>query len=77
MKNQRLLGKWNDGWRGGPRLSQNEFRQWREKQKDILKERDEEAQQKKQDTIQKAHEDIDKFYEDYNEKKQKAIEEHR
>lgn len=53
------------------------FRQWREKQKEILAERDEEAEKKKQETIKKAHEDIDKFYEDYNEKKQKAIEENR
>ncbi|CAO3593325.1 unnamed protein product [Absidia cylindrospora] len=52
-------------------------RQWREKQKEILAERDEEAEKKKQETIKKAHEDIDKFYEDYNEKKQKAIEENR
>ncbi|KAI8342615.1 clathrin light chain [Chlamydoabsidia padenii] len=52
-------------------------KQWRENQNEILAERDEEAAKKKQDTIKKAHEDIDKFYEDYNEKKQKAIEEHR
>jgi vacuolar-type H+-ATPase subunit H len=65
------------GGEARPRHSPSEFRQWREKQQGILAERDEEAEQKKQETIKKAHEDIDKFYEDYNEKKQKAIEEHR
>ncbi|KAI9493156.1 clathrin light chain [Zychaea mexicana] len=52
-------------------------RQWREKQKELIAQRDEEAENKKQETIQRAREEIDKFYEDYNEKKQRTIEENR
>ncbi|KAI8336506.1 clathrin light chain [Chlamydoabsidia padenii] len=52
-------------------------RQWREKQQEMIAQRDEEAENKKQETIQKAREDIDRFYEEYNEKKQKSIEENR
>ncbi|KAI9339730.1 clathrin light chain [Pilaira anomala] len=52
-------------------------RQWREKQKEIIAERDAISEQKKQETINRAREEIDKFYEEYNDKKQKAIEENR
>ncbi|KAI9486633.1 MAG: clathrin light chain [Benjaminiella poitrasii] len=52
-------------------------RQWREKQKEIIVERDAESQKKKDETIKQAREDIDKFYEEYNDKKQKSIEENR
>ncbi|KAI7874794.1 clathrin light chain [Mucor mucedo] len=52
-------------------------RQWREKQKEVIAERDAISEQKKQETINRAREDIDKFYEEYNDKKQKAIEENR
>ncbi|KAI8089511.1 clathrin light chain [Halteromyces radiatus] len=52
-------------------------RQWREKQQELIAQRDQEAENKKQETIQKAREDIDRFYEEYNEKKQKSIEENR
>ncbi|KAI7869946.1 clathrin light chain [Spinellus fusiger] len=52
-------------------------RQWKEKQKEVIAARDEEAEKIKQETIRQAREDIDKFYEDYNDKKQKAIEENR
>lgn len=51
--------------------------QWREKQKEVIAERDAESEKRKQETINQAREDIDKFYEEYNDKKQKAIEEHR
>lgn len=51
--------------------------QWREKQKEVIAERDAISEQKKQETINRAREDIDKFYEEYNDKKQKAIEENR
>ncbi|KAI7898808.1 clathrin light chain, partial [Cokeromyces recurvatus] len=50
-------------------------RQWREKQKEIIAERDAESERKKEETIKQAREDIDKFYEEYNDKKQKSIEE--
>lgn len=53
------------------------YSQWREKQQEAIQQRDEEAENKKQETIQKAREDIDRFYEEYNEKKQKSIEENR
>ncbi|KAK4520077.1 Ribosome-releasing factor 2, mitochondrial [Mucor velutinosus] len=52
-------------------------RQWREKQKEVIAERDAESEKKKEETIKQAREDIDKFYEEYNDKKQKAIEENR
>lgn len=51
--------------------------QWREKQKELIAQRDAESEAKKQETIQRAREEIDRFYEEYNEKKQKAIEENR
>ncbi|KAF7720802.1 hypothetical protein EC973_006066 [Apophysomyces ossiformis] len=52
-------------------------RQWREKQKELIAQRDEESEKRKQEAIQRAREEIDRFYEEYNEKKQKAIEENR
>ncbi|KAI8372188.1 clathrin light chain [Blakeslea trispora] len=52
-------------------------RQWREKQAEIIAQRDAEAEAKKEEKIKNAREEIDKFYEDYNDKKQKAIEENR
>lgn len=51
--------------------------QWREKQKEVIAERDAESEKKKEETIKQAREDIDKFYEEYNDKKQKSIEENR
>jgi hypothetical protein len=51
--------------------------QWREKQKEVIAERDAESEKKKEETIKHAREDIDKFYEEYNDKKQKSIEENR
>lgn len=51
--------------------------QWREKQKEVIAERDAISEQKKEEIIKQAREDIDKFYEEYNDKKQKAIEENR
>jgi vacuolar-type H+-ATPase subunit H len=49
-------------------------RQWREKQKELVAERDAESEEKKHGIVQKARQAIDEFYEDYNDKKQKAIE---
>ena len=51
--------------------------QWREKQAEIIAQRDAEAEAKKEEKIKHAREEIDKFCEDYNDKKQKAIEENR
>ncbi|KAI9248401.1 clathrin light chain [Sporodiniella umbellata] len=52
-------------------------RQWREKQKEIIAERDATSAKAKEERINKAREEIDKFYEDYNDKKQRYIEENR
>lgn len=55
----------------------NVYSQWREKQNEIIAERDTEEAKRKEDIINQAREDIDKFYEEYNDKKQKSIEENR
>ncbi|KAG1172433.1 hypothetical protein G6F70_002557 [Rhizopus microsporus] len=52
-------------------------RQWREKQAEVIAERDAVSSKKKEDLVKQAREEIDKFYEDYNDKKQRAIEENR
>ncbi|KAI8647167.1 clathrin light chain [Parasitella parasitica] len=52
-------------------------RQWREKQKEVIAERDAESARKKEEIVKHAREDIDKFYEEYNDRKQKSIEENR
>ena len=61
-----MLIPWN--WR---------YREWREKQNEIIAERDEAAKRRHEETIKKAREDIDKFYDDYNEKKEKNSKENR
>ncbi|GAN10268.1 clathrin light chain [Mucor ambiguus] len=60
-----------------PEQEPETVRQWREKQKEVIAERDAESEKKKEETIKQAREDIDKFYEEYNDKKQKSIEENR
>jgi len=57
-----------------PDIEPEVVRQWREKQKELIAERDAESEEKKHQLVQKARQDIDEFYEDYNDKKQKAIE---
>lgn len=80
-KSQRLFGIWRSFFFLVSQTSTltNLFlsSQWREKQKEVIAERDAISEQKKQETINRAREDIDKFYEEYNDKKQKAIEENR
>ncbi|BFZ60343.1 Clathrin light chain [Saitoella coloradoensis] len=53
------------------------IRQWRERQALQIQKRDEQSEQKKQETIERARRAIDDFYENYNTKKDKAIEETR
>ncbi|KAJ2959623.1 hypothetical protein NQZ79_g4922 [Umbelopsis isabellina] len=60
-----------------PDVEPEVVKQWREKQKELIAERDAESEAKKHEIIQKAREAIDQFYEDYNDKKQKAIEQNR
>jgi vacuolar-type H+-ATPase subunit H len=60
-----------------PDVEPEVVKQWREKQKELIAERDAESEEKKHEIVQKAREAIDQFYEDYNDKKQKAIEQNR
>ncbi|KAI7864951.1 clathrin light chain [Mucor mucedo] len=52
-------------------------RQWREKQAEVIAQRDRQEAERKAEVINRAREDIDKFYEEYNDRKQRAIEENR
>ncbi|GAA5887533.1 hypothetical protein JCM16303_004235 [Sporobolomyces ruberrimus] len=57
-----------------PRDDESEFIQtWRAKQAEEIAEREQTAQQKKEETIAKARNAIDNFYKDYNSKKEKSI----
>ncbi|GAA6025252.1 hypothetical protein JCM11491_006153 [Sporobolomyces phaffii] len=57
-----------------PRDDESEFIQsWRTKQAEEIAEREQKAEQKKEETIAKARNAIDNFYKDYNEKKEKSI----
>jgi hypothetical protein len=49
------------------------FRQWRAKQQEEIRRRDEASEQRREETIAKAERAIDKFYEDYNATKEKNI----
>ncbi|KAJ1918812.1 Clathrin light chain [Mycoemilia scoparia] len=51
--------------------------EWREKQKQVVEERDKDSQKRHDEILQKARDDIDKFYDEYNEKKEKSINENR
>ncbi|KAI9286521.1 clathrin light chain [Umbelopsis sp. AD052] len=56
-----------------PDVEPEVVKQWREKQKELIAERDAESEEKKHQIVQKAREAIDEFYEEYNDKRQKAI----
>ncbi|OZJ06771.1 hypothetical protein BZG36_00385 [Bifiguratus adelaidae] len=60
-----------------PEVENAVIREWKEKQRKAIEQRDAESEAKREEIIQKARDDIDKFYEDYNEKKQRTIEENR
>jgi len=53
------------------------IRQWREKQQEEIKARDEASKTKRQETISKAERAIDEFYEDYASKKERNIRENK
>jgi hypothetical protein len=53
------------------------FRQWREKQAEEIRARDEASKAKRQETIGRAERAIDEFYEDYAKKKERAIRENK
>ncbi|KAG9286322.1 hypothetical protein G9A89_014309 [Geosiphon pyriformis] len=53
------------------------MREWRERQRERIAERDEVAERKKEETIQHAHSEIDKFYTDYNENKLITLQENK
>lgn len=48
-------------------------RQWRAKQQEEIRKRDEDSDKRREETIAKAERAIDKFYEDYNVTKEKNI----
>ncbi|KAI8997324.1 clathrin light chain [Pilobolus umbonatus] len=52
-------------------------RQWRTQKQEAIAKKAEEEKSRKEEIINKAREEIDLFYEEYNDKKQKATEEHR
>ncbi|KZT21098.1 hypothetical protein NEOLEDRAFT_1074222 [Neolentinus lepideus HHB14362 ss-1] len=53
------------------------IKQWRERQAEEIKARDEAAKEKREDIIVKAEKAIDQFYEDYNQKKERQIRENK
>jgi len=62
------------------RLEEDEpevIREWREKQAEEIRARDEASKAKRQETISKAEAAIDQFYEDYTAKKERAIRENK
>lgn len=53
------------------------IKQWRERQAEEIKARDEAAKQKREEAIARAERAIDSFYEDYNAKKERQIRENK
>lgn len=53
------------------------IREWRAKQAEEIKQRDERSKQKREETILKAEKAIDTFYEKYNAEKEKTIRENK
>jgi hypothetical protein len=49
------------------------LRQWRAKQQEEIRRRDEASEKRREETIAMAERAIDKFYEDYNATKEKNI----
>ena len=52
-------------------------RQWRERQADEIKARDERSKARRQETISKAERSIDQFYEEYTGKRERQIRENK
>ncbi|GES85270.1 clathrin light chain [Rhizophagus clarus] len=53
------------------------IRQWKERQREIIAQRDEASETKKRETLSIARDAIDKFYEEYNEKKARTHEQNK
>ncbi|KAJ3575288.1 hypothetical protein NP233_g1201 [Leucocoprinus birnbaumii] len=53
------------------------IREWREKQQEEIKARDEASKEKRQETISKAERSLEDFYEDYSRKKERNIAENK
>ena len=53
------------------------YRQWRERQAEEIKARDEASKAKREETIAKAERSIDQFYEEYAAKKERNIRENK
>ena len=53
------------------------YREWREKQQEEIRARDEASKAKRQETISKAERALEDFYEDYSRKKEKNIAENK
>ena len=52
-------------------------REWREKQAEEIRQRDEASKAKRQETVSKAEAAIDQFYEEYAAKKERSIRENK
>ena len=59
------------------RIAEQNVREWREKQQEEIKARDEASKARRQETISKAERAIDEFYEDYARKKERNIRENK
>lgn len=53
------------------------IKEWREKQAEEIKKRDEASKKKREETILKAEKSIDAFYENYNQEKERNIKENK
>ncbi|KAG8901883.1 hypothetical protein FRB99_005023 [Tulasnella sp. 403] len=53
------------------------IKEWRHRQEELIRERDQAAEQKRQETISKAETAIDQFYKEYNSKKERNIAENK
>ena len=58
-------------------FAEQNVREWREKQQEEIKARDEASKARRQETISKAERAIDEFYEDYARKKERNIRENK
>lgn len=59
------------------RFAKQNIREWRKKQQEEIKARDEASKARRQETISKAERAIDEFYEDYAKKKERNIRENK
>ncbi|KAI8872096.1 hypothetical protein GQ42DRAFT_114253, partial [Ramicandelaber brevisporus] len=62
---------------GGGGIESEFVREWREKQQQVIADRDARSQAKNEATLRTARDQLDNFYVDYNAKREKAIEQNR